>query len=96
MSETTLHGQTTFRLVGGSLSWSETPYFHKGGPYEWCQSCLCQNVKKKLFFQTATGCLKKMSFTKLSIRRSYCQLERNTYDIGGKSANAQFGKTQIF
>ena len=22
----------TPRLVGGSLSWSETPYFHKGGP----------------------------------------------------------------
>ena len=30
--ETTFHGQKTFRLVGGSLSWSETPYFHKGGP----------------------------------------------------------------
>ena len=23
--------QKTFRLVGGLLSWSETPYFHKGG-----------------------------------------------------------------
>ena len=30
--ETTFHGKKTFRLVGGSLSWSETPYFHKGGP----------------------------------------------------------------
>ena len=30
--ETTFHGQKTFRLVGGSLSWSEKPYFHKGGP----------------------------------------------------------------
>ena len=30
--ETTFHGQKTFRLVGGSLSWSETHYFHKGGP----------------------------------------------------------------
>ena len=27
------YGQKTFR-------WSETPYFHKGCPYEWCQSCL--------------------------------------------------------
>ena len=26
------HGQKTFSLVGRSLSWSETPYFHKGGP----------------------------------------------------------------
>ena len=26
------HGQKTFCLVGGSLSWSETPYFHKVGP----------------------------------------------------------------
>ena len=26
--ETTFHGQTTFRLVGGSLNWSETPYCH--------------------------------------------------------------------
>ena len=31
MLETTFHGQKTFRLVGGSLSWSEKPYFHKGG-----------------------------------------------------------------
>ena len=30
--EITFYGQKTFRLVGGSLSWSETPYFHKGGP----------------------------------------------------------------
>ena len=30
--KTTFHGQKTFRLVTGSLSWSETPYFHKGGP----------------------------------------------------------------
>ena len=32
MLETTFHGRKTFRFVGGSLSWSETPYFHKGGP----------------------------------------------------------------
>ena len=41
-----LQGQETFRLVGGPLSWSETSYFHKGGPLrmvpEW-------NVRKKLF-----------------------------------------------
>ena len=32
--ETTFFGQKTFRLGGGSQSWSETPHFHKGGPYE--------------------------------------------------------------
>ena len=32
--ETIFHGKTTFRLVGRSLSWSETPYFHKGGPLQ--------------------------------------------------------------
>ena len=30
--ETIFHGQKTFGLAGGSLSWSETPYFHQGGP----------------------------------------------------------------
>ena len=29
--EATFHGQKTFRLVGGSLRWSETPFF-QGGP----------------------------------------------------------------
>ena len=44
-----------------------------------------------------TGCLKKeLTFTTLSIRRYCCQLGRNTYDICGKSANAQFGKAQFF
>ena len=28
MLETIFHGQKTSCLVGGSLSWSETPYFH--------------------------------------------------------------------
>ena len=32
MLETAFHGQKTNRLVRGSLSCSETPYFHKGGP----------------------------------------------------------------
>ena len=31
MLETTFHGQEIFCLMGASLSWSETPYFHKGG-----------------------------------------------------------------
>ena len=31
--ETIFHGQRTYRLVGGSLSWPETPYFQKGGPW---------------------------------------------------------------
>ena len=30
--ETIFYGQKTFCLVRGSLSWSETPYFHKGRP----------------------------------------------------------------
>ena len=30
--ETIFHGQTSFHLVEGSLNWSETPYFHRGGP----------------------------------------------------------------
>ena len=34
MLDTILHGQKTFRLVRGSLSWSETPHFHKGGPLQ--------------------------------------------------------------
>ena len=42
------------------------------------------------------GVSKKLSFGKLSIWRSCCKLERNTSDICGKSANAQFGKTQFF
>ena len=42
------------------------------------------------------GVSKKLSFAKLSIWRSCCQLRRNKYDIRGKSANAQFGKTQFF
>ena len=41
-------------------------------------------------------CLKKLSYANLSIWRSCCQLGRNTYDIRGKSANAQIGKTQFF
>ena len=32
--ETICHGQQTFRLVRGPLSWSETPYFPKGGPLQ--------------------------------------------------------------
>ena len=48
--ETDFHGQKTYRLVGGSLSWSETPYFHifngaKIDPER-------PNVRKKLVFQT--------------------------------------------
>ena len=42
------------------------------------------------------GVSKKQSFAKLSVCRSCCQLGRNTYDLHGKSANAQFGKTQFF
>ena len=42
------------------------------------------------------GVSKKLSFAKLSVCRSCCQLGRNTYDVHGKSANAQFGKTQFF
>ena len=42
-------------LVGGSLSWTETPYFH----YEWCQSCLsapkCKIVFKQLYLGNKVG-----------------------------------------
>ena len=38
--KTIFHGKKTFLLFGGSLSWSEMPYFHKGDPYEWSQNCL--------------------------------------------------------
>ena len=44
----------------------------------------------------STGCLKKLSFTKLSFWRSCFQLGRNTYDNCDKSGDAQFGKTQFF
>ena len=47
-------------------------------------------------FMTYYRMSKKLSFTKLNIWRYRCQLGRNTYDICGKSANAQFGKTQFF
>ena len=43
----------------------------------------------------STGCLKKLSFTKLSFWRSCFQKGRNIYDICDKSGNAQFGKTQF-
>ena len=42
------------------------------------------------------GVSKKLSFAKLSVCRSCCQLGRNTFYICGKSVNAQFGKTQFF
>ena len=47
-------------------------------------------------WELVQGVSKKLSFTKLSIWRSCCQLGRNTYDIRDKSANAQISKTQIF
>ena len=44
----------TFRLVGGSLSWSETPYFHKGGPLRMGPSCLWSpKCKKTTFFSNS-------------------------------------------
>ena len=39
------------------------------------------------------GCLKKMSFAKLNIWKSCCQLGRNNYYICGKPSHAQFVKT---
>ena len=50
----TFHGKKTFRLVGGSLSWSETPYFHKGGPLRMGPSCLWSpKCKKTTFFSNS-------------------------------------------
>ena len=47
--ETTFQGKKTFCLVKGSLSWSETPYFHN------CAKVASehQNVRKKLFFSSS-------------------------------------------
>ena len=49
--ENSFHGQKSFRLVGGSLSWSETPFFSKGGtPTNGARVAPeCQNVRKKTF-----------------------------------------------
>ena len=66
-------------------------------------ACFGGNLKeiKNLFLGTlsfckGTGCLKKLSFMRLSIWRSCFQLGRSTDDIHDKSANASFGKTQFF
>ena len=48
--KTIFHSQKTFHSVGGSLSWSETPYFHKGGPLQMAPKC-----KKKLFSNSYTS-----------------------------------------
>ena len=45
--ETILHGQTIFRLAGGSLNWSETHYFHKGGPLRMVPKFDFRNGAKK-------------------------------------------------
>ena len=52
VADTTFLVKKTFCFVGGSSSWSETPYFHKRDPYEWCQSCLWAPkwMRKKTFF----------------------------------------------
>ena len=51
--ETTFHGQKTIRLVRESLSWSETPYFHMGGPNTNGAKVASdnRNVRKKLYFE---------------------------------------------
>ena len=58
--------------------------------------CMWHELSFLQVMQIVTGCLKKLSFAKLSIWRSSCQLGGNTYDICGKSANAHIGKTEIF
>ena len=46
--EATFHSQKTFRLVGGSPIWSETPYFYKGGPLQMGQKLpLSAKMNKK-------------------------------------------------
>ena len=48
--EITFHGQF-FCLVGVSLSWSETPYFDKGGPLQMVPKLpLSAEMQKKTFF----------------------------------------------
>ena len=51
--ETTFRGKKkNIRLVGGSLSWSKTPYFHKGGPLQMRPKLplTAEVYEKKLFF----------------------------------------------
>ena len=43
------YDKTTFRLVGGSLSWSETPYFHLRNGAKVASER--RNEGKKLFFK---------------------------------------------
>ena len=49
MLETIFHGKKNFGLVGGSLSWSETPYFHLRNGAKVASER--QNERKKLFFK---------------------------------------------
>ena len=48
--EATFHGQRTFCLVGESLSWSETPYFHKGFTNGAKVASERRNVRKKRLY----------------------------------------------
>ena len=51
MLETIFHDQKMLRLVGGSLCWLETPYFHKGTLTNGAKvASERQNVRKNLFF----------------------------------------------
>ena len=53
--KTIFYGQTTFCLVGGSLNWSETPYFHKGGLLRMVPNLLlsAEMLGKNTFFPQA-------------------------------------------
>ena len=54
--------------------------------------CIRPTKYLKIYYRVS----KKMSFAKLSIWRSCCQLRRYTYDILCKYTDAQFGKTRFF
>ena len=48
--DTIFQGQKTFCSVGGSLSWSEMPYFYKGGPLQMVQELPLSAKCKEFFF----------------------------------------------
>ena len=107
-----IFGYKCFRQIWELGGYFPAEHFHVVHLPAFCNffchpSCLCYQLERRLgvllvlsvcllLKRKNTGCLKKLTFAKLSIWRSCCQLGRNTYDFQRKSANAQFGKTQFF
>ena len=62
----------------------------------WFCSWCGKSTKNTLWYRVYRVSKKKLSFIKFSNQRSCSQLGRNMCDIRGKSAYAQFDKTQFF